>query len=71
MGQLEESRLQGRDLEPGLREKYQLERARNEQLQLEADRWRTRYCSLEASRARELEDLRNEFESRRRSQVSR
>lgn len=69
--QVEESRLKSREYEPGLKEKYQLERARNEQLQVEVDRWRNRYSSLEVSRTKELEEVRNDLESRRRSQINR
>lgn len=71
VGQVEESRLKSREYEPGLKEKYQLERARNEQLQVEVDRWRNRYSSLEVSRTKELEEVRNDLESRRRSQINR
>jgi hypothetical protein len=46
MKQIEENRLKSKDWEPGLKEKYQLERARNEQFQVEVDRWRNRYTSL-------------------------
>lgn len=35
------------------------------------DRWRNRYSSLELSRTKELEEVRNDLESRRRSQINR
>jgi hypothetical protein len=41
--QLEE---QSASREEGLREKYQMERGRAEQLQGEVDRWRNRYAGL-------------------------
>jgi hypothetical protein len=55
----------------GMREKYLAERSRAEQLQGEVERWRNRHSGLEVARAKELEELRGEFEARRRSQISR
>jgi hypothetical protein len=68
MAQVEEQRSSRED---GAREKYQVERTRNEQLQAELERSRNRYAALEAAMARELEQVRLEFDSRRRSQISR
>lgn len=52
-------------------EKYKLEKARNEELQLEVEKWKTRYNSLDKSKSEEADNYRRMRESHSQSLLSR
>lgn len=59
------------DIDPTIKEKFRLERERSRQLEEELEKWRVRYSALEASKNREMEDMRLMLESQRKSMVDR
>ena len=54
-----------------LKQKYESEKAKNEELLGEIDKWKTRYQAAERSKAKELEDLRNLMDNQRKSMIDR
>lgn len=70
-GELEElkKKLEGMDFNLGL--KYDMEKNRNAELLREIEIWKNRYTSSEKSKSKELEDLRLQMESNRKSMLDR
>ena len=56
--ELEEMKKRYAEVDLTLKEKFRLERIRNEELQNELDKWKNRFTSLENSKNREIEDVR-------------
>jgi predicted nucleic acid-binding Zn-ribbon protein len=54
-----------------LKDKYEMERSRSNELLQEIDRWKARYMAAEKSKAKELDDLRLMMESQRKSMLDR
>lgn len=54
MGLLGQLEAHATSKDEGMREKYQGERSRADQLQGEVEKWRNRYSGLEAARVKEL-----------------
>lgn len=59
------------DIDFSLKQKYDAEKDRNQELQQEIEKWKNRYQASERSKLKELEDLRNMMESQRKSMISR
>ena len=54
-----------------LKQKYESERQRGQELLGEIEKWKNRYQATEKSKAKELEDLRAMMESQRKSMIDR
>jgi hypothetical protein len=54
-----------------LKQKYESEKQKNQELQSEIDKWKNRYQATEKSKTRELEDLKNLMECQRKSMINR
>lgn len=59
------------DVDFSATDKYQLERSRNTDLQMELDTWKARYTACERSKTKELEDVRAMMDSQRKSMIDR
>lgn len=59
------------DIDFSLKQKYEAEKDRNQELLQEIEKWKNRYQASERSKLKELEDLRNMMESQRKSMISR
>jgi|JI6StandDraft_1071083.scaffolds.fasta_scaffold104559_2 predicted nucleic acid-binding Zn-ribbon protein len=54
-----------------MKDKYEMERSRNNELMGEIERWKARYMASEKSKTKELDDLRMMMESQRKSMLDR
>ena len=54
-----------------MKDKYEMERSRNNDLMGEIERWKARYMASEKSKTKELDDLRMMMESQRKSMLDR
>ena len=63
------NRLSEMDL--SLKQKYEAERAKNNDLAAEAEKWKNRYNASEKSKIKEVEDMRIMMESQRKSMIDR
>lgn len=54
-----------------LKQKFQLEKQKNTDLNQQIEKWKARYQAAEKSKAKELEDLRNLMECQRKSMIDR
>jgi hypothetical protein len=70
-GELEEFKTKLAAVDFGLADKYDMERARNNQLMADIDNWRIRFTAAERSRAKEIEDMRIAMDSQRKSILDR
>jgi predicted nucleic acid-binding Zn-ribbon protein len=59
------------DIDFSLKQKYEAEKNRSNDLAQEIEKWKARYQAAEKSKAKELEDLRNMMESQRKSMIDR
>lgn len=59
------------EIDFSLKQKYESERQKNQELLQEIEKWRARYQAGEKSKAKELEELRNMMESQRKSMIDR
>jgi transketolase len=69
--ELESMKARFADIDPTIKEKYRLERERTQRLEEEIEKWKARYSAMEASKAREMEDMRLMMESQRKSMMDR
>lgn len=59
------------DIDFSLKQKYEAEKNKSNDLAQEIEKWKSRYQASEKSKAKELEDLRNMMESQRKSMIDR
>ena len=59
------------EIDFSLKQKYESERQKNQELLQEIEKWKARYQAAEKSKAKELEELRNMMESQRKSMIDR
>lgn len=59
------------DIDFSLKQKYEAEKNKNNDLSQELEKWKSRYQAVEKSKTKELEDLRNMMESQRKSMIDR
>lgn len=59
------------DIDFSLKQKYEAEQHRSQDLQAENEKWKNRYQAAEKSKLKELEDLRSMMESQRKSMIDR
>lgn len=59
------------EIDFSLKQKYDSEKNKNQELLQEIDKWKTRYQASEKSKAKELEELRNLMDSQRKSMIDR
>jgi septum formation inhibitor MinC len=69
--ELEEWKRKYAEIDLTLKDKYEIERNKNNELAQDIERWKARYMAAEKSKAQELEDLRQMMESQRKSVVDR
>ena len=69
--ELEEWKRKYAEIDLTLRDKYEMEVSRNNELAQDIERWKSRYMAGEKSKAKELDDLRMMMESQRKSVVDR
>ena len=59
------------DIDFSLKQKYEAEKNKNNDLSQDLEKWKSRYQAVEKSKTKELEDLRNMMESQRKSMIDR
>ena len=59
------------DVDFSMKQKYEVERQKAQELQMEIDKWKNRYQAAEKSKLKELEDLRAMMESQRKTMIDR
>lgn len=69
--ELEDWKRKYAEIDLTLKDKYEIERSKNNELAQDIERWKARYMASEKSKAQELEDLRQMMESQRKSVVDR
>lgn len=69
--ELEEMKRKYAEVDLTLRDKFEMERNRNNELMQDIERWKARYMAAERSKDKELEDLRQMLESQRKSMIDR
>ena len=69
--ELEDWKRKYAEIDLTLKDKYEIERGKNNELVQDIERWKSRYMASEKSKAQELEDLRQMMESQRKSVVDR
>lgn len=69
--ELEEMKRRYAEVDLTLRDKFEMERNRNNELMQDIERWKARYMAAERSKDKELEDLRQMLESQRKSMIDR
>lgn len=59
------------DIDFSLKQKYEAECSKNNDLVAEIEKWKTRYQASERSKAKELEDLKAMMDTQRKSMIDR
>lgn len=59
------------DIDFSLKQKYEAEKLKNQDLMSQIEKWKNRYQATEKSKIKELEDLRAMMESQRKSMIDR
>ena len=59
------------DIDFSLKQKYEAEKLKNQDLMSQIEKWKNRYQATQKSKIKELEDLRAMMESQRKSMIDR